>query len=88
VLIPQIILGGAIVSVRSQPMLSLSWLLSPVYWGYQAIHRGVTLLPVYHPMHSETEYPVWLPCAALVAQTVVLLVLTACFLRSKDVGKG
>jgi ABC-type multidrug transport system ATPase subunit len=88
VLIPQIILGGAIISVRGYALSVLAWTLSPVYWGYQAIHRGSAQLPLYHPMRLEHDFPLTLACGALAVQTLVLLGLTAWFLRRKDIGQA
>jgi hypothetical protein len=88
VLIPQIILGGLIVSIQGGVLLALAETLSPVYWGYQAIHRGASRLPSYHPMYAAQEYPVGLACLALAVQTAGLLALTAWFLRRKDVGQA
>jgi hypothetical protein len=88
VLIPQIILGGAVIAVRGQPLLGLAMTLSPVYWGYTAIHRNADRLPAYHPMHADSEYTVGLACAALAVQAVVLLVLTVWFLRRRDVDRA
>ena len=62
--------------------------LSPVYWAYRGIHRATTTLPPELPMHMDYDDSVWIPCVALLVQTVVLLGLTAWFLRRKDVGRG
>jgi hypothetical protein len=84
VLIPQIILGGAIISIKGGLMLVLACTLSPVYWAYQGIHRGADQLPDYHPMHQTSPSSVGLACLALAIQLVVLLVATGWFLRQKD----
>jgi ABC-type multidrug transport system ATPase subunit/ABC-type multidrug transport system permease subunit len=88
VLIPQIILGGGLLPVKHEPLRGLAMSLSPVYWAYRGIHRGATRLPEALPMHMDYDEHVWIPCAALLVQTVVLLGLTAWFLRRKDVGRG
>ncbi|HEX5269332.1 MAG TPA: ATP-binding cassette domain-containing protein, partial [Gemmataceae bacterium] len=87
VLIPQIILGGGLLPVRHEPLRGLAMALSPVYWAYRGIHRGATRLPPELPMHMEYDDRVWIACVALLVQTVVLLALTAWFLRRKDVGR-
>jgi ABC-type multidrug transport system ATPase subunit len=84
VLIPQMILGGGILSVQSGPLYYLATTLSPVYWGYRAIHRGAQELPAGFPGHVDYPDGIALPCEALIAQTVVLLLLTAWFLRRKE----
>ncbi len=83
VLIPQIVLGGGILAVDG-PLRWLSMALSPVYWGYRAIQRGGQDLPAEFPGHVDYVPGVALPCAALVAQTVALLLATAWFLRRKE----
>ncbi len=88
VLIPQIILGGGIIPIRSEPLRSLAQILSPVYWGYRGIQRGATTLPEDLSMHMDYNDSVWIVCAALAIQAVLLLGLTAWFLRRKDVGRG
>jgi hypothetical protein len=86
VLIPQIILGGGILPVRSGPLAYIAVPLSPAYWAYRALHRGAgTILTPDFPGHMDYADSVWLPVAALTAQMVVLLALTAWFLRRKDV---
>jgi ABC-type multidrug transport system ATPase subunit len=87
VLIPQIILGGGLLPVRHEPLRGLAMALSPVYWAYRGIHRGVTTLPPELPMHMDYDDRVGISCAALLVQTAVLLGLTAWFLRRKDVGR-
>jgi hypothetical protein len=84
VLIPQMILGGGFLTVREGPLYWLAILLSPVYWAYRALHRGGHQLPEWVPYHVEYPDNAALPCQALVAQLVVLLLLTAWFLRRKE----
>jgi ABC-type multidrug transport system ATPase subunit len=84
VLIPQMILGGGIISVNTGLLYYLAITLSPVYWAYRAVHLGADKLPRGFPGHVDYLDGVALPCLALVAQTVVMLVLTAWFLRRKD----
>jgi ABC-type multidrug transport system ATPase subunit len=84
VLIPQIILGGGILGAESGTLRWLAMGLSPVYWGYRAVHRGAHSLPEGFPGHVRYADGAVLPCVALCAQTAVLLVLTAWFLRRKE----
>jgi ABC-type multidrug transport system permease subunit len=84
VLIPQIILGGGLMPVATQPLYGLAVLLSPVYWAYRAAHRGAQELPVISSYHVEYGDGIRLPCLALLAQAAVLLLLTAWSLRRKD----
>jgi ABC-type multidrug transport system ATPase subunit len=88
VLIPQIILGGGLLPVKHEPLRGLAMTLSPVYWAYRGIHRGAAKLPEELPMHMDHDESVWRVCAALGVQMVLLLALTAWFLRRKDVGRG
>jgi hypothetical protein len=83
VLIPQIILGGGFLAVDAGLLHGLAVTLSPVYWAYRAVHRGARALPEAFPGHVDYPDGVGLPCEALVAQTLVLLALTAWFLRRK-----
>jgi hypothetical protein len=83
-LIPQMILGGGFLAVRAGPLLWLATALSPVYWAYRAVHRGANALPPGFPGHADHPDGLALPCAALVLQTVVLLLLTAWFLKRKE----
>jgi ABC-type multidrug transport system ATPase subunit len=85
VLIPQMIFGGGILSAHSGALHYLAITLSPVYWGYRAIHRGAHELPESFPFHVPYPDAVSLPCKALVIQTAVLLLLTAWFLKRKSV---
>jgi ABC-type multidrug transport system ATPase subunit len=87
-LIPQIILGGGMISVESEPLHGLALVLSPVYWAFRGIHRGATELPPVLSFHADYDDSVWIACAALAVQAIVLLALTAWFLRRKDVGRG
>lgn len=87
VLIPQIILGGAIIPIRGEPISTLSALISPVCWGFRAVHRGSHLLPSYHPFHLTEDFKVVTVVVALTIQMVVMLGLTGWFLKLKDVRK-
>jgi ABC-type multidrug transport system ATPase subunit len=84
VLIPQIILGGGILAVDEGPLQWLAMGLSPVYWAYRAVHLGAQLLPAGFPGHVDYPDSAALPCAALLGQTLVLLLLTAWFLYHKE----
>ena len=88
VLIPQIILAGGFLPIRGEPLHTVSLICSPAYWAYRAIHRGATDLPDFLPGHADYDDSVWLACAALAIQIVVLLLLAAWFLKRKDVWKG
>jgi hypothetical protein len=84
VLIPQIILGGGILSVHHGLLQYVAVTLSPVYWAYRAIHLGAASLPSGLPRHAPYEDGGRVPCQALLIQMAVLLLLTAWFLRRKD----
>lgn len=84
VLIPQIILGGGILAVKEGPLFWIAWATSPVYWGYRAVRKGVTSLPVDSPAHMDYNESLWIPLTALLAQTAGLLLLAALALRNKD----
>ena len=84
VLIPQIILGGAIIPIRGEPIATLATTFCPVYWAFRAIHRGASELPSYHPLYLAADYDVRFACAALGVQLLVVLAMTAGFLRLKD----
>jgi len=88
VLIPQIILGGGILTIDKGPLLWLAQTLSPAYWAYRACQRGVTTLPPDLPWHMNYNDSVLLACAAMLGQTIVLVGLTAYFLKLKDIRKS
>jgi ABC-type multidrug transport system ATPase subunit len=88
VLIPQIILGGGIMPIRDGPLHAIAVVLSPVYWAFRAIRRGATGLPEILPYHMNYNDSVGLACAALAAQMVGLLLLTAWFMKRKDVRRA
>jgi ABC-type multidrug transport system ATPase subunit len=88
VLIPQIILGGGIMPVKDGVLYILAVVLSPVYWAFRAVRKGTNDLPDYSGYRMDyTENP-WFACAMLVAQLAVLMILTAWFLRRKDVQRA
>jgi ABC-type multidrug transport system ATPase subunit len=84
VLIPQIILGGGILSVKEGPLYWIAFVASPVYWAYRAVRTGETELPKDLPYHMDYDDSLWIPVTALVVQTAVLLILAAWALRRKD----
>jgi hypothetical protein len=88
VLIPQIILGGGILPVKSEPLHSIAMIGSPAYWAYRAARRGATTLPPDLPAHMNYNDSVLLACLAMAVQMTVLLLLTAWFLKRKDVHKA
>ncbi|MBI3407000.1 MAG: ATP-binding cassette domain-containing protein [Planctomycetes bacterium] len=88
VLIPQIILGGGVLSVREGVLYYVATAFSPAYWGYRAVHRGATRLPPDVPVAMSYDDNVLLACLALAVQTAILLGLAAWFLRRKDVRRG
>ena len=86
VLIPQIILGGALMPIRSGVLEWLAWLMSPEYWAYRAIRRGETTLPqILAGSRMDYDKNLWLPCLMLAAGIVALLAVSGWFLRGKDV---
>ncbi|MBI1831939.1 MAG: ABC transporter permease, partial [Planctomycetes bacterium] len=85
VLIPQIILGGGIMPIKHGVLEWLAWLLSPEYWAFRAIRLGETKLPsLMEDNRMVYDDTLWLPCVVLLAETLVLLIATAWFLRRKD----
>src|SRR5262249_43389459 len=88
VLIPQIILGGGVLSVKEGVIYYVAILFSPAYWGYRAVHRGATRLPPDVPVAMDYNDNVLLACLALAIQTAILLGLAGWFLRRKDVGRS
>jgi ABC-type multidrug transport system ATPase subunit len=89
VLIPQIILGGGILAIKTGPLYWIAVLLSPAYWAFRGVRRGTTdLLPADFPGHMDYSENVWLAVLALAVQMVVLLLLTTWFLRQKDVRRA
>jgi ABC-type multidrug transport system ATPase subunit/ABC-type multidrug transport system permease subunit len=84
VLIPQFILGGGFLSVKSGTLPVLAWFLSPVYWAYRAVHLGADQLPENFPGRVDYADGLWLPCLALAGMTVVLLAITFWALRRKE----
>jgi ABC-type multidrug transport system ATPase subunit len=87
VLIPQMIFGGGFLAVRDGSLMYyVAAILSPVYWAYRAIRLGAhdERLKTY-PFYSTAAEGIAWPCVALAVQTLALLLLTAWFLRRKDV---
>jgi ABC-type multidrug transport system ATPase subunit len=87
-IIPQVILGGGILPITHGPLHIAAVILSPAYWAYRAVRRGATTLPPDLPITMHYNDSVWLACAALVMQMVVLLGLTAWVLRRKDMQRA
>jgi hypothetical protein len=90
VLIPQIILGGGILSLEMPLLKATAMTLSPAYWAYDAIRSGAQVVPDYIPGAKPPDTPddLLVPCLALATQTVVLLLATAWCLRRKDVRRA
>jgi ABC-type multidrug transport system ATPase subunit len=88
VLIPQIILGGGFLQVSSGPLYWLAFAASPVYWAYRGIHLGYSELPSFTPGYVDAVEGIGRPCLALTVQIIVMLILTAWFLRRKDVRRA
>jgi ABC-type multidrug transport system ATPase subunit len=84
VLIPQMILGGGILSVNSGGLYWLAMAISPVYWGFRATHLGAHDLPRAFPGYAPYADDALGPCLALVTQTAVMLAMTWAFLRRKQ----
>jgi ABC-type multidrug transport system ATPase subunit len=85
VLIPQLILGGGVLAVDAGVLYLLATTLSPVYWAYRAVRLHADELPSSFPGAALHPDSVALPCVALGVQMVLLLLLTAGFMRAKDV---
>lgn len=88
VLIPQIILGGGIISVKEGVLYLVAVFVSPVYWAFRGVRLGETTLPPDLPVHMDYDDSVWIVCAALALQAAALLAATAWFLRRKDVRRA
>jgi hypothetical protein len=88
VLIPQMILGGGLLNIKDGSLFYLAATVSPVYWGYRAVHQGAQAIPAQFPGHVDYADSITLPCQALLLQTLVLLLLTAWCLKRKDVTTG
>jgi hypothetical protein len=86
VLIPQMILGGGIIPVYTGVLKWLAQGLSPVYWAFRAVRLGAHDLPTVTAARAPYEDGLARPCLALAIQAAVLLLLTAWFLKRKDVG--
>jgi ABC-type multidrug transport system ATPase subunit len=84
VLIPQMILGGGIISVSKGLLYWLAATLSPVYWAYRGVHLGEGQLSKVFSQHVPWEDGALVPCQALLVQTGLLLLATVWFLRRKD----
>jgi hypothetical protein len=69
-------------------MGSLAYCCSPAYWTYRAIRTGETELPEGFPWRMDYNDNNWLAAAALLAQMLGMLVLTAWLLRRWDVRRN
>jgi ABC-type multidrug transport system ATPase subunit len=85
VLIPQIILGGGVLTVKEGPLYWIAFVSSPCYWAFRAVRTGETELPQDLPARMDYDDSLWIPATALIVQTVVLLLLATWALRRKDV---
>jgi ABC-type multidrug transport system ATPase subunit len=88
ILIPQIILAGGLIPIKTEPLHGLAVLLSPAYWGWRAVRLGETQLPEMTPGAMDYHDSVPMACMALACQIVVPLLLTAWLLWRKDRNKG
>lgn len=84
VLIPQVILGGGVLAIKSGILLIIAMIVSPAYWAFRAVRTGETQLPTDFPVRMDYDDALWLPCAVLLAQTVLLFGLTLWLLWRKD----
>lgn len=84
VLIPQIILGGGVLTVKEGPLYWIAFVASPVYWAFRAVRTGETELPHDLPAHMDYDDTLIVPAIALAAQTTIMLGLAAWSLRGKD----
>ena len=87
-LIPQILLAGGIMPIRTQPLETCAQLCSPAYWGWWALRLGETTLPANFPGAMQYNDSVTLACLALCGQSLTALALTAWFLKRKDPKTG
>ena len=83
-LVPQIILGGAVIPVNGGALMWVAMTVAPTYWAWRAVRTGETAFPADFPGRAAYDDSLWLPCAALAGQMLVLLLLTAWFLKRKD----
>lgn len=88
VMIPQLIFGGGMMSVGTGILFYLAAIFSSVYWAYRAVHLNAHQLPSIFPMYTEHTDELLIPCLVLMGQMVALLLLTALFLKRKDVRQG
>jgi ABC-type multidrug transport system ATPase subunit len=83
-MIPQMVFGGAFLPVNEGVIHWIAAIGSPVYWAFRAVHLGANTLPRGQSTHVPYADDVWLPCEVLLVQTLVLLLLTAYFLKRKE----
>jgi energy-coupling factor transporter ATP-binding protein EcfA2 len=84
VLIPQIILGGGVLTVKEGPLYWIAFIASPCYWAFRAVRTGETELPRDLAVRMDYDDSLWIPATALLVQTTVLLLLATWALRRKD----
>jgi hypothetical protein len=87
VIIPQIILAGGLLPIRTQPLKGLAMLLAPAYWALRGARTGETEFSKDMPVYADYDDNLWLPTVALTVQTAAMLLLTAWFLKRKDVAR-
>ncbi len=83
-LIPQILLAGGIMPIRTEPLHLTAQVFSPAYWGWRALRLGETSLPENFPGAMNYQDSLLIACIALGAQLVIALGFTAWFLQRKD----
>jgi ABC-type multidrug transport system ATPase subunit len=88
VLVPQLVLGGAILPIRDGAMWVAAVTLSPIYWAWRAVRTGECDLPAALPVRMTYDDSLWIPAVGMMLQTLVLLALTVLLLKRKDVNRG
>jgi hypothetical protein len=83
VLIPQMLLGGGFLPIRDGVMFWLAAIGSPVYWAYRAVRHGGHEFPESFPYFVSYHERALLPCQVLAVETIIMLLVTAWFLRRK-----
>jgi hypothetical protein len=76
--------GGSIAPLENIYLLAFAMLVSPVYWGFRAVHLNTRTLPEKLPGYADHLDDIWMPCGALLLQSVILLVLAVAYLKRKD----
>jgi ABC transport system ATP-binding/permease protein len=85
-LVAQLLLGGGVVELAGTILAPIAWAVSPPYWAYRAMARGMTTLPEDFPSRRLYEGDVLINCLPLAMQALLALIVAGLFLAMRERG--